>query len=161
MDDIDHESDFKPRPQQRREGSGRGRRCRNWQAIGWLLIAAERVCVKKAGGETAILKSRQWSRKWGITPDWLKEKMEHLFPGIVEYIESTPGGQWGSNGLKNRVYKMYYYGSSARGPNHDPNTRAAPSPEHWRSKSYRRRWEKVVIQIVQRDRPYRQWRRWL
>ncbi len=36
--------------------------------------------------------------------------------------------------LKNRVYKGHYDGTSSRGSNHDPNTRASTSREFWRSK---------------------------
>jgi len=158
---IDHESNFKPRPQRRKKGSGAGKVCRPWVSWGWLLIAAERIVVRRAGSETALLKERYWAKVWGIRPDWLRRQLEGYFPGISKWLESTPGGSRPWYDLKNRVYKMYYRGTSDRGPDHDPRVRAAVSSEHWRSKDYRLKWEKQVLEVIQSGLPYKDWRDWL
>jgi len=79
--------------------------------------------------------NRDWS-KFGITPDWLKEELEKVLPGVWQWIATnfnpTKTTPWAL--LKNRVYKMYYSGTSDRGKRHDPNTRATVSGEHWTKK---------------------------
>lgn len=162
MDHVDHKTNFKNRPQNRKAGSGKGRRCRPWEREwGWLLIAAERTCVYQAGSETSLLKNRDWAKKWGIRPEWLIDRLDEVFPGVKLWLSRTSGGPNPFRDLRNRVYKMFYNGSSARGVNHDPKTRAAMSSEHWRNKSYRNKWEGVVIDIVRGQTPYPDWRDWL
>jgi len=64
----------------------------------------------------------------------LERRMNELLPGWQEYIRETMPGRKTPPVvlLSNRVYKMYYNGTSARGHNHDPGTRPnTTSSEHW------------------------------
>lgn len=162
MDHVDHESNFRNKPQNRRKGSGKGKICRPWvKKWGWLLIATERLFVYKAGSETTLLKERRWKSKLGLTEAWMEIAVDARFPGFIAYLKTTPGGPNPIADLWNRVYKMYYSGSSDRGPRHDPKTRAAVSREHWRSQSYRTQWEQKIIRIVKDEAVCTAWRDWV
>lgn len=62
--------------------------------------------------------------------------MEMLLPGIWDWAQEHIGPRATSHAtlLQNRVFKMYYSGTSDRGKRHDPMTRAAVSREHWHSR---------------------------
>jgi hypothetical protein len=63
----------------------------------------------------------------------LEVRMDTLFPGWQEHVQETMPRRKTkpTRLLSNRVYKMYYNGTSARGRKHDPTTRATQSKEHW------------------------------
>jgi hypothetical protein len=131
----------------------------------WLVIAAEQVCVAAAGSSDALLENRDWAATWGLTPGRLRRELEKLFPGVGEYLDAQTCDQdtpWPKN-LLNRVYKMYYSGTSARGGKHDPSTRAAESEEHWRRwKLDETRWSlDVLLYIVGKGKVCCCWRAWL
>jgi hypothetical protein len=146
-------------PQNRIQGSGSGRRLMPWKrTYGWLLIAAEQLVVGQAGSEGALLENRSWMTTWGISSAWLARRVDKLFPGVYDHLTTLDVSEVGwQNNLYNRVYKMYYNGTSARGTKHDPRTRASISIEHWRNWPTRVLWEEQVLRIVQRDVAYKQW----
>lgn len=150
-------------PQVRLEGSGEGRKLFPWKReYPWLVIAAEQVCVAAAGSEGALLEDRDWVANWRLTPSRIRQELEHLFPGIGRHLDDLWNGEtsWEAN-LKNRVYKMYYSGTSDRGESHDPKTRATISSEHWRYWSARDQWEPKILPIVFKQLVCRCWRNWL
>jgi len=156
-------TNFCPRPQSRKVGSGRGREMFPWKRkYPWLVIAAEQLFVVASGSGDGMLEERNWAATWALTPQWLGRQLEALFPGINEWLDSAWEGKtdWRYN-LKNRVYKMYYNGTSARGADHDPQTRASMSNEHWRTWSCRGEWETKILRIVSRQLVCRTWRTWL
>jgi hypothetical protein len=158
-----NKTDFKPRPQNRKKGTGEGRTCFLWvKRLPWLLIAAEQLLVVDSGGGDALLEKRKWKVNWNISPAMLKQELENMFPGLSEYMrrQKTWVTPW-EELLLNRVYKMYYNGTSARGHNHNPNTRAAISSEHWRNKKYRLKWEKPILRIVSRRLVAKHWKGWV
>jgi hypothetical protein len=64
--------------------------------------------------------------------------------------------------LLNRVYKMYYSGTSDRGKGHDPRTRSAVSREHWRSHTEGLALEKLHDKILRgRITEIENWERYL
>lgn len=161
------ESNFKPRPQKRNKGTGAGRKMFPWKRnLPWLLIAGEQLVIERAGSSDAVLEERQWVLIWNISPDNLASQLDQLFPGIERYLDSLTWGDthWRKL-LHNRIYKMFYNGTSARGHNHDPTTRAMMSPEHWRnwSKQLKDRWEARILKHVAHKRKYPEkvWRTWL
>lgn len=153
-------SNFKPRPQVRPVGIGAGREMFQWaKLLPWLLIAAEQLYVAAAGSEGAILEDRDWKKNWDLGGDRLAAELEHLYPGLNEYLLSCHS--WNTPWqvlLANRVYKMFYNGSSARGFGHDPRTRPSLSKEHWRNKNYRVSWEATVVREVFLNQPVLDWR---
>lgn len=157
-------SNFRPSPQQRQQGSGAGRPMLPWKKkYHWLVIAAELLIQDQAGGRDNLLLHRDWSHKWGITSGWLKRRVERMFPGITEHLNSVWFGStdWEKN-LLNRVYKMFYNGTSARGYKHDPQSRASFSKEHWMSwPSQHRIREETVLEMVQKDGRSKLWSEWL
>lgn len=85
--------------------------------------------------ETAKGTSDAWKkdRSSPITKEQFRDRMEMLAPGWQTYMQETNGSRktpWDEL-LYNRVYKMHYSGTSDRGKNHDPSTRACESGEHW------------------------------
>lgn len=150
-------------PQIRSKGSGTGRKLFPWKSsYPWLVIASEQLCTVASGSEGGLLEDRNWSKKWNISPEWLRKELEVIFPGICDHLDSAWSGvtPWERN-LLNRVYKMYYSGTSDRGSDHDPKTRATISREHWRCWSIRTKWESKILRIVSRRLRCRVWRNWI
>jgi hypothetical protein len=102
-----------------------------------ILVVAEAVYRRSAGGMEALLHNRDWA-SMGLDSKGLllKRELGKLCPGIWAWIDRnfTPTKTTPWKNLHNRVYKMYYSGSSDRGPAHDARTRAAVSGEHWTRK---------------------------
>lgn len=150
-------------PQERKSGCGLGRRLFPWKkSYPWLVMVMEQVCVSRAGSEADLLVNRAWGDTWGITPSWLRAEVGRLFPGLPEHLDRETADQktpWPSN-LKNRVYKMYYAGTSDKGVRHDPKTRASVSREHWRNWPSRVLWEDRVMRIA-RGKLVLDWSKWL
>ncbi len=154
-------TNFKPSPQTRRMGSGKGRVCRAWRGNWpWLVMAAERICVEQAGDEGVLLEDRRWSKVHRITKLWLRDRLEYLFPGVRKYIEGSPGGEDPWRDLLNRVYKMYYKGTSD-GNYKDAITRPTISDEHWRHWEEKGPWEGPIARIVKADKPVHRWVNWI
>lgn len=150
-------------PQNRQDGTGAGRKLFPWKAQWpWLVMAAEQMVVLAAGSEGALLEDRNWAGRWGVTPEWLRLRVEQTFPGLPAALDGLWGGDtpWEQN-LKNRVYKMYYSGTSDRGTGHDPRTRATVSREHWRYWPARVEWEETVVRAVARGGVVRNWGDWV
>lgn len=118
------------RPNSGRGGSRKGKPQNKWPL--WALVAAEAFCRRTAGGMENLQHNRAWAMM-GIEPAWLRAKMENMFPGFWRWASEVmgPTATPKEELLKNRVYKMYYSGTSDRGRSHDPRTRAAISGEHW------------------------------
>jgi hypothetical protein len=156
-------TNFHPRPQNRKIGSGKGRKNFDWIGrLPWVLVAAEQLFVLGSGSEGGLLEQRHWVKCWNLTPRDLRCQLGKLFPGLPEYVESihpNPRSCWAL--LKGRVYKMYYNGTSARGFDHDPMTRASISREYWRSHDYATKWGAIICLIVSRRLVVRCWRKWL
>lgn len=147
-------------PQERAEGTGKGRTLFKWKDnLPWLVVAADQIAIEAAGSADALLENRYWAREWGITPARIKQDLEVIFPGITDYLWTqkdwnTPWEEL----LKNRVYKMYYNGTSARGYDHDPNTRASISNEHWRSWKLQDDKVELVLEAVAKHEPIPDWK---
>jgi hypothetical protein len=109
-------------------GKGGGSRKGKPQGIWpWLVkVVADAVVIRSKGGTFMVI----IDRRLGITPEKFAEQMDIVLPGWREVIlgeRKTPLEVL----LMNRVYKMYYSGTSDRGRGHDPRTRAVMSGEHW------------------------------
>ncbi len=96
----------------------------------WVLkIIGDALAIRAKGSSEAW----QRDRRFRLTEAEFGKRMDHVAPGwrwwAANYIgkRATPYERL----LMNRIYKMYYSGTSDRGPNHDPTTRAAQSDEHW------------------------------
>lgn len=120
------------KPTEKGGGSKKGKAHSRWP---WVLkIVAHAVIINWKGTMEAHLANRK-----GYPKHLLKERMDTLCPGWSEWYRDTFGERVPKTKnscaytdlLDNRVYKMYYSGSSDRGKDHDPNTRAAPSKEHY------------------------------
>jgi hypothetical protein len=116
---------FKPR-EEPRGGSSKGKPQTRWPLF--LVVIADAVFITHKGTIDAALADRRF-----ISLAAFSNRLNHLLPGFSRYMANHPTKKPYSN-LKNRVYKMYYSGTSDRGPDHDPKTRAAVSKEHWRHK---------------------------
>ena len=156
-------TNFKSSPQKRQKGTGKGRRCFPWKRkYPWLVMIAEQIFVFGSGSEGALLENRSWSSEWGMNPESLRDWLEFFLPGINKYLVELR--DWETPWyvlLSNRVYKMYYNGTSARGESHDARTRASISNEHWRSWKIAKDWEEIVMRIVQNHSSYPDWVKWV
>jgi len=116
-----------------RGGGSRPGKAQNTWPIG-ILVVAEALYRRSAGGMEQLTHNRAWA-KMGLTPSWLKKELEVLLPGVWAWVEIyLPAKTLAWKRLHNRIFKMYYNGTSARGVNHDPFTRASISREHWTNK---------------------------
>lgn len=96
----------------------------------WVLkIVADAIHVRAKGSMEAWKKDRSFK----LSPEEFAQRLDGLCPGWREWAKANLGARSSSYAelLQNRVYKMYYSGTSDRGPAHDPSTRAAESGEHW------------------------------
>jgi hypothetical protein len=110
-------------------GSEKGKPQGSWP---WVYKVIGHAVIERAKGS-----SEAWlvDRRFKISRREFELAMLNLLPGFDSHIRALMpyrDTHW-SKLLRNRVYKMYYNGTSARGKNHDPMTRATPSPEHWRN----------------------------
>lgn len=157
---TDEPGNFRLTPQHRKKGSGKGRKCFRWKDnLPWLVIATDLLCCKQAGGSDAILEYRDWVGRWQITPEWIRLRLEEIFPGVSVHVAEVKPSPSRWKDLKNRVYKMYYYGTSAG--NLNPDTRATRSPEHWHNWVCRLDWEYRLKMMVHRTLRVKHWRRWV
>lgn len=120
---------FKPNPKIR-GGSKGGDKRPPWPLF--IKVMAETVYRQWAGTGDAIIEDRR-----GMPTKEFWASLCALLPGLPEWCaENRPNGpdRWAHN-LRNRAYKMYYNGTSARGKDHDPRTRAAVSLECWRQRA--------------------------
>lgn len=151
-------TNFKPHPQQRKEGSGEGRAMFPWKRkYAWLLLAVDQLYINKAGSADALLEDRKWEESYGITRDWLWQQIWILFPGLTAHLTNEHRRlgiktRWSQN-IHNRIYKMYYNGTSARGTAHDPTTRASVSREHWRANYEYKPFEASILRAVNTNTP--------
>lgn len=130
---IGHDDTPRPfKPTEKGGGSKKGKKQGKWP---WILkIVAHAVIINWKGTMEAYLSNRK-----GFPRKILKERMDSLCPGWLEWYRSEFGERIAKTKnscaytdlLDNRVYKMYYDGTSSRGVGHDPNTRAAFSVEHY------------------------------
>lgn len=129
MHQQDNRRPFRNRPQHRPEGTGKGKP-QNYYP--WVFkVVADAVCLRPKGTVGAWI----FDRKQRLTKEEFKHQMETALPGCWSWMEENlkPCSTDRVELLLNRVYKMYYSGTSARGNNHDPSTRAVESSEeHWR-----------------------------
>lgn len=156
-------TNFTPRPQTRTKGTGAGRKTFQWKSrLPWLLIASEQIFVKQACSEGGLLEDRSWKSRWGLTSERLRRELEQIFPGLPRYLDSAHDWRtpW-EDLLSNRVYKMFYNGTSARGSGHDPRTRASWSREHWRSWSVPDEREEIILRVISRSEICRLWKDWV
>lgn len=119
--------DFRPRPGI--GGSKKGKPQGPWPLF--LLIAGDAVWMRYKGTIDACLRDRRF-----IPIKAFEEQLNILLPGLEDWMDEKAAGRRTNpyKLLHNRVYKMYYSGTSDRGRAHDPHTRAAMSREHWRHK---------------------------
>jgi len=111
-------------------GSKKGKPQGRWPMV--CLVMADAV-IERAKGS-----SESWNtdRSYRMTKSQFEAAILQIVPDFGNFITSmmpnrvTPWPEL----LLNRVYKMYYSGTSARGKNHDPKTRAVQSKEHWRNR---------------------------
>jgi len=109
-------------------GSKPGKPQWTWPEV--MKVVAAAVAVRAAGSEKELIDNKKFPLK-------LREfdaQMSLLLPGWKRVCDRAGGKRktnWASL-LKNRPYKIWYAGTSDRGTDHDPKTRAAPSKEHWR-----------------------------
>lgn len=95
-----------------------------------LIVVADAIFVRAAGSIEKLVDDRAWP----LTCAQLKEQMDTTLPGWQKYWPSGKRKTALQKLLKNRVYKGYYNGTSSRGVDHDPSTRASISTEHWRTR---------------------------
>jgi hypothetical protein len=114
-------------------GKGGGSRRGKAQRGSWPLlfkVLADALVMRAKGTEES------WTadRRMLLTPMQLGDQLDVLTPGWRPFIERKMPGRMTDRLelLANRVYKMYYDGTSSRGAGHDPLTRATQSREHWR-----------------------------
>ncbi len=128
---IGHISGGRPfRPQQGGGGSKPGKPQKQWPLL--FRVLADALVIQFKGSMDAFLKDRTQ-----MPLDNFQDRLDLLLPGWQRWHEQTAGPRSTNRAklLHNRVYKMYYFGSSAHnGETHDPRTRAAVSPEHWTTK---------------------------
>lgn len=116
---------FKNRPQRRKKGAGKGRICKPWP---WIAkVVADAVCLRVKGTVEAWV----FDRRRPLSYAQFALQVDLLLPGFWSW-RTEHAGKPGVDDLFNRVYKMYYSGTSDRGEKHDPKTRAVcESGEHW------------------------------
>lgn len=109
-------------------GGSRPRKPHNrWPEV--MLVVADAVVSQVKGGPDVWVTDRRRQ----IDEAVFRTRMERLLPGVWWWLDRhhSPTKSRKSQLLLNRVYKMYYNGTSARGRDHDPTTRNAMSAEHW------------------------------
>lgn len=116
---------FKPQKKPNQPGSP-GRKSARWPKA--IKVIAEGVARSYAKTIDNMIEERKQ-----LSKEELWRRVEVAAPGITTYIEETRTGEDLKKNLHNRVYKMYYSGTSDRGPDHDPETRARMSDEHWQN----------------------------
>lgn len=108
-------------------GSKKGKPQGYWPMV--IKVVADAILLRPKGTMDA------WviDRKLPMPFEEFERQLELILPGVWEFIERTMGYLKTTKArlLYNRVYKMYYSGTSDRGLNHDPRTRACESGEHW------------------------------
>jgi hypothetical protein len=111
-------------------GSKPGKPQSLWPLV--LLVGADAIILQAKGTQESWVKDRK-RRIHQIT---FQARMDALFPGWESFVIETMPARTSKriDLLANRVYKMYYSGTSDRGDNHDPLTRACESGEHWRKR---------------------------
>lgn len=114
------------RPSGNSGGSRPGKPQGRWPVV--LLVVADAVCTRAKGTQESWLVDRN-----SVSSEVFGGIMDSHCPGWRDWFldnfgpRDTPLPRL----LLNRVYKMYYSGTSDRGPGHDPLTRATYSSEHW------------------------------
>lgn len=114
-------------------GKGGGSRRGKAQRGAWPLlfkVLADALVMRAKGTEESWVADRRML----LSPAQLGEQLDILTPGWRPFIEAKMPGRMTDRLelLANRVYKMYYEGTSSRGAGHDPMTRPTQSREHWR-----------------------------
>lgn len=125
---IGHQDGGRPfKPSGKGGGSKKGKPQAEWP---WLLKIVAHAIVIQAKGTSDSWKT---DRSMRISARDFSLRMEQLTPGWRSYMERRNGlrkTEWATL-LLNRVYKMYYFGTSSDRGKHDPMTRATESDEHW------------------------------
>lgn len=118
------------RPQLGGAGSVPGKPQGRWPLV--LVVVADALFTRAKGTQESWLIDRDCC----LTSVQFNELMDGLCPGWSDWYLSEFGARKTTCSvlLKNRVYKMYYSGTSDRGKRHDPYTRATYSREHWTRK---------------------------
>jgi hypothetical protein len=126
------ESGVRPfRPTGKGGGSEKGKPQGAWPMFAKMM--GEAVILRVKGTRDAMVKDRSMR----VSAQRFHEMMEELCEGFWEEMADILGERASTYErlLLNRVYKAAAYnGSSARGPDHDPLTRASQSSEHWLNK---------------------------
>lgn len=107
-------------------GSRKGKPQNLWP---WVLVLAMDAIIERALGAPV-----QWChRACPLSLTDISGQMHLLVPGWRSWVADNhvPTKTPPLRLLRNRVYKMYYSGTSDRGANHDPATRATMSKEHY------------------------------
>lgn len=115
------------RPTGKGGGSKKGKPQGRWP---WVMKIALHAIIIRAKGTSDAWKI---DRRYRLTLAEMKVRLDAVLPGWEEYAREHLGYRKTSyiELLANRVYKMYYSGTSDRGRGHDPQTRACESREHW------------------------------
>lgn len=119
------------RPTMKGGGSKKGK---GWDKWPWVIVVvAEAITTQAKGSIEAWRKDRR--RPFSLPV--FEARVERMLPGVWKVardrmkkkrVTPLPVLLW------NRVYKMHYNGTSARGKNHDPKTRDGESSEYWTNK---------------------------
>lgn len=117
---------FRRRPQNRKMGSGTGRRKAPWRkascpTLNRAIILSWLIALTFAT-EDDLLHHRDWSRL-GLTADVLFKRVVQVMPGLPRYFNDLMGEDLAPRRLHNRLY-VCYWKANQRGP------RAVYSNEH-------------------------------
>lgn len=125
---IGHLDNVRPfQPKGTGGGSKKGKPQGYWP---WVMkIAADAVLIRVKGSIDAWLKDRNRH----MTEKQFGQAMDQILPGWRTWCHENLGSRATSYErlLINRVYKMYYSGTSDNKEEHDPANRATMSGEHW------------------------------
>src|ERR1700733_2759565 len=111
-------------------GSRKGKPQGSWPRL--FKVVAHALMTRPKGSDDLAIEDRHNE----ISLEQFAEQMEAMLPGWQEEVKDVatrrrktplPALLW------NRAYKMLYSGTSDRGKNHDPRTRAMVSKEHWKA----------------------------
>ena len=139
-------------------GSSKGKPQGSYPLI--VLVVADAIFIQSKGTIDAMIHDRNMQ----ISAVELKSRLAKILPGVWAWLDRhnpttvTPKPEL----VKNRVYKMYYSGTTDRGYGHDPHTRAAMSKEHWRCRTGGTRFESIHEGLIRGEiRKITGWRKWV
>lgn len=106
--------DFRRVHQERKQGSGKNRKCAPWRGskpedepLNRAVVLMWLIAITFAGSDENLVHFRHWS-KFGLTAEALTRELEFTMPGIIAYFEKLTKRPWNARNAFNRLYVCYW-----------------------------------------------------